>query len=188
MENEKQKFGEPLEDFSLQQIDGPQTTLAELLQGKKGAALVFWSGVCSHCARYDPYFNSFQAKHPELEWIVVASRHGETAEMIRKTAAERKLAFPILHDPGGVIARKWFTQQTPRVFLMDAERRLLYRGAVDNFKYPEDPEYLNYLEPAVEQFVSGAPVVRTETASFGCAIQSVYYILPKAIKNTKNKS
>ncbi len=40
-------------------------------------------------------------------------------------------------------------EQTPRVFLIDGERSLLYRGAIDNFKYPGDPEYLSYLEPAI---------------------------------------
>jgi hypothetical protein len=95
--------------------------------------------------------------------------------------AERKLNVPMVHDPGGKIAAAWYTQQTPRTFLMDPERRLLYRGAIDNFKYPEDPEFIGYLEPAISQFLKGEPIARTETASFGCAIQSVYYILPRAL-------
>ena len=180
-EHEKQKFGEALEDFSLQRMDGQLVSLAQQLEGRKGAVVVFWSGVCSHCVRYDGYFNSFEAKHPEVKLIVVASRHGETAEMIRKTTAERKLTFPIHHDPGGVVAKRWYTQQTPRAFLMDPQRTLLYRGAVDNYKYQDDPEYVPYLEPAIGQFLSGQAVARPETASFGCAIQSIYYILPKAL-------
>ena len=63
-EHEKQKFGEPLEDFSLQRIDGQSVGLAQQLEGRKGAVVVFWSGVCSHCVRYDQYFNSFESKHP----------------------------------------------------------------------------------------------------------------------------
>jgi len=58
---------------------------------------------------------------------------------------------------------------------------LRYRGAIDNFKYPQDPEYVAYLDPAIRQFLDGKPISRTETASFGCAIQSVYYNLPKAL-------
>jgi hypothetical protein len=56
----------------------------------------------------------------------------------------------------------------------------LYRGAIDNYKYAGDPEYVPYLEPAIAQFLSGSAITRQETASFGCAIQSVYYNLPKA--------
>ena len=69
----------------------------------------------------------------------------------------------------------------PRVFLLDSSRKLLYRGAIDNFKYPQDPQYDAYLEPAIAAFMAGRPVERTETASFGCAISSVYYILPKVL-------
>ena len=94
---------------------------------------------------------------------------------------ERGIHFPILHDRGSAVARQWSTEQTPRAFLMDAGRVLLYRGAIDNFKYPDDPEHATYLEPALSQFLAGQPIARTETASFGCAIKSVYYILPKAL-------
>jgi len=81
------------------------------------------------------------------------------------------------------VARELFTQQTPRAFLVDAESRLLYRGAIDNFKYPEDNEYEAYLEPAIEQMLAGKPIARPEVPSFGCAIQSVYYTIPRPLKN-----
>lgn len=179
---EKQQFGQALGDFTLQQVrTGTKLSLSQTLGGKKGAVVVFWSGVCSHCVRYDPFLNAFEKRHPELSFLAVASRHGETLESIETAVTERGLTFPMVHDPGGKTAAEWFTQQTPRAFLMDAQRNLLYRGAIDNFKYPEDPEFAGYLEPAIEQFLKGEPIARTETASYGCAIQSVYYIMPRAL-------
>ncbi len=143
--------------------------------------MLFWSGVCSHCVRYDGYLNGFTGRHPELALVAVASRHGETPDQIRKTIGYRGLSFPILHDPGSVVAGQWFTQQTPRAFLISENRTILYRGAIDNFKYPGDPQYSEYLDPAIAEYLGGRPVTRTETAGFGCAIQSVYYILPKSL-------
>lgn len=180
-EFEKQTFGAPLPDFSLTDLNGRTVCLSDRLVGKEGAVVVFWSSTCSHCVRYDPTFNSFLQKHPGLAFLALASRHGETSDEVRKAALERKITFPLLLDPGGKIAAQWHTQQTPRTFLMDTNRRLLYRGAVDNFKYPEDPDYVPYLEPAIAEFLAGKPVSRPETASYGCAIQSVYYILPRAL-------
>ena len=102
----KQEIGLPVSDFSLPLIgSGGQHKLGEFLEGKQGAVVVFWSGVCSHCVRYDQYLNAFAARHPEIGLAVIASRHGETAEMIQATAAQRKLGFSILHDPPGVVAR-----------------------------------------------------------------------------------
>ena len=179
---EKQEIGLALTDFTLPLISGEgERSLADVLSGKRGGAIVFWSGACSHCVRYDDYLNRFSNRHPELGLVAIASRYGETADQIRAVAAERKLSFPILHDPPGAVARQWYTQQTPRVFLIDAERKLLYRGAIDNFKYPVDSEYQPYLEPAIASFLAGEPIARAETASFGCAIQSVYYILPSPL-------
>jgi peroxiredoxin len=173
-----QEIGAAVDDFLLPSLQRDTGSLSSMLSGKKGGVVVFWSGVCSHCTRYDGYFNTFEQQHPELALVAVASRNGETPEQIRKTAAERGLTFPILHDEGGKIAREWRTQQTPRAFLIDGNRTLLYRGAIDNYKYPDDPVHVGYLEPAVTAFLSGQRVLRAETASFGCAIQSVYYILP----------
>src|SRR5262249_34478571 len=134
---EKQGIGLPVADFSLSLISGEgERSLTGMLTWKKGGVVVFWSGVCSHCIRYDSYFNTFAERYPELGLVAVASRQGETPEQIRATAAERRLTFPILHDPESRVAHQWYTQQTPRVFLIDSGRKLLYRGAIDNFRYP----------------------------------------------------
>ena len=176
-----QKVGQALEDFSLQRVGGGVETLGQYLSGKRGAVVIFWSGICSHCARYDGYFNAFASRWPDVGFVAVASRQGESPEMIQRSAEERKLTFPILHDPGSRTADRWFAQQTPRAFLMDANRTLLYRGAIDNFRFPGEPEYLEYLEPAIRNVLAGEEPARPETASFGCDIKSVYYILPKIL-------
>ncbi|HVV47637.1 MAG TPA: redoxin domain-containing protein, partial [Bryobacteraceae bacterium] len=161
--NEQQKFGEPLSDFSLRSIKGPTVTLSSSLNGKKGAVIVIWSSTCSHCIRYDKYFGEFEKRYPDLRLIIVSARHGETFEAAAKAAEQRRLGFTIVHDPMGKVAQEWFTQQTPRAFLVDSERKLMYRGAVDNYKFPGDPEYVAYLEPAIDQFLSGSPITRQET-------------------------
>ena len=178
--NEQQKFGKPLSDFSLRSLSGTTVTLSSRLEGKRGAVVVIWSSTCSHCIRYDKYFNSFEERYPDLSLTVVSARQGETLDSAKMAAAQRKLKFCIVHDPASEVARQWFTQQTPKAFLMDANRALLYRGAIDNYKFAEDPEYVAYLEPAIDQFLSGSAIMRQETSSYGCAIQSVYYTLPKA--------
>ena len=182
--NEQQRFGEPLSDFSLQSLSGSTVTLSSKLEGKRGAVVVIWSSTCSHCLRYDKYFNGFEARFPDLALIVVSARHGETLDSARMAAAQRKLTFCLVHDQGSEVARQWLTQQTPKAFLMDSKRALLYRGAIDNYKFPDDPEHVTYLEPAIDQFLSGVPITKQETSSYGCAIQSVYYTLPKAFPKT----
>jgi peroxiredoxin len=176
---DQQKFGEPLSEFTLPNLQGSEVSLGSRLAGKKGAVVVIWSSTCSHCLRYDEYFNKFEALHPELSLTIVSARQGETLDSVRRAASQRRLTCCLLHDPSSSVARQWFTQQTPKAFLMDSNRNLLYRGAIDNYKFPEDPEHVAYLEPAIAEFLGGKPLSRQETSSYGCAIQSVYYTLPR---------
>ena len=183
-ERSEQRIGTVLPEITLAPVAAPNGTwrLHEAAAAKQGALLVFWSSVCSHCTRYDRYLNTFSDRHPSLALAGIASRQGESADEVRAAMQARGLTFTMLHDPGAVVAAQLFTQQTPRVFLVDAESRLVYRGAFDNYKYPEDPEYEAYLEPAVESLLAGQPVARAETPSFGCAINSVYYTIPRPLK------
>jgi peroxiredoxin len=176
-----QAIGGETPNFTLDRIGGGSQSLFDSLEGRTGALVVFWSSVCSHCLRYDGYLETFSRRHPELALLVVAARPQETPDEIRDAATRRGLSFPILVDPGGRVARQWFTEQTPRAFLIGPDRELLYRGAIDNFQLPGDPDYAEYLEPAIADLLAGRPVAQPETASFGCAIQSVYYILPKIL-------
>jgi len=92
--------------------------------------------------------------------------------------AQRSLRFLLLLDSDRQLAHRWQVEQTPRAFLLDPARRPVYRGAIDNFKYPEDPAYRAYLEPAIADLLADRPVARAETASFGCPIDAAYYDLP----------
>lgn len=179
----EQRIGAVLSDFTLSPVSAPndQWRLHEMSARGRGALIVFWSSVCSHCTRYDEYLRSFSVRHPELAFAAIASRQGETVDDVRAALVARNLTFLTLYDAGSVLAGQLFTQQTPRVFLVDSESRLIYRGAIDNFKYPEDTEYEPYLEPAIESLLAGRPVARADTPSFGCAISSVYYTIPKPL-------
>jgi peroxiredoxin len=165
-------------DFSLPLLDGGRLSLQAFLAGRKAVVVVFWSGICSHCRRYDDYLNRLSERSP-VGVLAVASRQNETAQMLRATVAERRLWFPMVHDADQAVAHAWLVLQTPRVFLLDPQRRLLYRGAIDNFKYPQDPEFVPYLDIAIEALLAGKTPPRAEAPSFGCPVESVYYTMPK---------
>ena len=168
-----------LDDFTLDSTTGQPASLTGALADRRAAVVVFWSGVCSHCQRYDDYLNDFADRHPEVALLVVACREEEDRKAVESTARERQLRFALLLDTEREVAHAWQVHQTPRVFLVTPELEAVYRGAIDNFTYPEDPEHLAYLETAIEEHLAGRPLSRSETASFGCPTESVYYQLPK---------
>jgi peroxiredoxin len=176
-----QTIGREVPDFSLEDLAGNTRILSAELAGNQAAAVVFWSCVCSHCLRYDEFMNTFRSRHPEVALLAIASRQQESRDQLAAAARDRRLSFPILIDAGGRLARQWYTEQTPRAFLVASDMRLLYRGAIDNFQFPGDPDYSAYLDPAIADYLAGRPIAQPETASFGCAIQSVYYQLQKIL-------
>ena len=187
----EQTIGEAVPDLltDLLSIGGGRVgPLRAAVAGKRAAVVVFWSGICSHCARYDEFLNSFTTRYPAIALVVIACRQEESRQDVQTTAARRGLCFPILYDTDRHIAHAWLVQQTPRVFLLDSDLRLAYRGAIDNFKYPADPDYRPYLEQAIDNLLGGRPITRAETPSFGCAIESVYYSLPKPVAPLPNQS
>jgi AhpC/TSA family len=188
-----QEIGHPVPPFSLPlltedmrlpaasqdtRLPAASVSLESVLHNHRGALIVFWSGVCSHCHRYDEYFNSFSTLHPDLGFVAIGSRLNESRAVMQSSVRDRRLTFPIVVDEGGKVARQYFAQQTPRCYLVGPDRILHYRGAIDNFKMPADPEYLPWLEPAIASFLAGQPIARPETASFGCAIETVYFQIP----------
>jgi peroxiredoxin len=175
---DRQSIGCLMPDFTLPLVDGGSLSLQACLADRQVVVVVFWSGICSHCRRYDAYLNQLLERYP-VGLLAVASRQNESRAMLCATVVERCLRFPLLHDAERAVAHAWLVQQTPRVFLLDAHCRLVYRGAIDNFKYPRDPEYVAYLDVAIDACLVGKAPPRNVIPSFGCPIESVYYTLPK---------
>jgi peroxiredoxin len=176
-----QEIGQETSDFSLADLEGSTRSLKGELAGRKAAVVLFWSCICSHCLRYDEFLKGFQDRHPDIVLLAVASRQQESVAELRRALEERRLVFPVLLDRGGRVAKEWSVEQTPKAFLIAADMSLRYRGAIDNFQFPGDPDYAAYLEPAIEDLMEGRPIAQPETASFGCAIESVYYRLQKIL-------
>src|ERR1700722_11697525 len=86
--SEQQRFGEALPDFSLRTLDGRIASAGHMVAGRKGAVIVVWSSTCSHCIRYDKYFNTFEQRYPELGLLIVSSRQGEAIESVQKAATQ----------------------------------------------------------------------------------------------------
>lgn len=177
--------GRTVADVRLKEVrTGSPVALSGLLAespARQGIVAVFWSAACSHCRRYDSYLNGFAGAHPELALVAIGARQSEGPAELEQAIEDRDLAFPILHDPDLEVADAWQVAQTPRAFLLDRRLRLLYRGAIDNFKYREDPEHAAYLEEAIADLLAGRPIGRPETPGFGCPTRSVYFDLPKPL-------
>jgi peroxiredoxin len=90
------------------------------------------------------------------------------AEMVLRVQ-EKNFNFPYVKDGDGTVARSYGALCTPHVFLMDEERRLRYRGRIDDSRNP-DRVTVSDLRSAIEDLLVNRSVRIPETTPFGCSI------------------
>ena len=164
-------IGATIEDFTLPDVDNKEHSLKSLA-GKNGTVLLFIAVQCPVSNAY----NERMAKLAEdynakgIAVIGINSNVAEDAAAVKAHAAEHKLSFPILKDPGNKIADRLGAAVTPEAYFIDANNKLLYHGRIDNARNAAHIES-NDLRNALEAALAGKAVEKTEAKAFGCSIK-----------------
>lgn len=165
------KLGATVEGFRLPDAAGREHTLASL-RGKAGTVIIFVSTRCPVSNMYNERMRKLAEdyKAKGVHVVGINSNAPEPADEIRQHAAEKGLAFPILKDSGARVADRLGATRTPEAFLLDAQNRLVYHGALDN---AQNPVMVNthHLRNAVDAVLAGKTVERPEVKAFGCTIK-----------------
>ncbi|MGE5191428.1 MAG: thioredoxin family protein, partial [Deltaproteobacteria bacterium] len=85
---------------------------------------------------------------------------------------EAGYTFPYLYDESQAVARAYQAACTPDFFLFDRERRLIYRGQLDDSRPSNGiPVTGKDLRAALDAVLAGTPVPKDQKASIGCNIK-----------------
>jgi peroxiredoxin len=164
-------IGSTIDDFTLPDVDNKEHSLKSLA-GKNGTVLLFIAVQCPVSNAY----NERMAKLAEdynakgIAVIGINSNVAEDAAAVKAHAAEHKLSFPILKDPGNKIADRLGAAVTPEAYFIDANNKLLYHGRIDNARNAAQIES-NDLRNALDAALAGKAVEKTEAKAFGCSIK-----------------
>jgi thiol-disulfide isomerase/thioredoxin len=94
----------------------------------------------------------------------------DSPENLAKMA--RELGFPLLYDESQEVAKAYRAACTPDFFLFDDNRRLVYRGQLDDSRPGNNkPLTGRDLRAAIDAVLSGKPVSQEQRASIGCNIK-----------------
>jgi peroxiredoxin len=164
-------IGATIEDFTLPDVNGTERSLKSLA-GKNGTVLIFIAVQCpvsnAYNERMEKLAEDYKAKGIAI--VGINSNVAEDAAAVKAHAAEHKLAFPILKDPGNKIADKLGATVTPEAYFLDANNKLLYHGRIDNARNPAQLETSD-LRNALDAALSDKPIEKTEAKAFGCTIK-----------------
>ncbi|MFN0111583.1 MAG: redoxin domain-containing protein [Blastocatellia bacterium] len=107
-----------------------------------------------------------------VNFVAINSSADETVDEVRAHAEENKLGFTILKDTNNVIADAYAAERTPKVYVVDAEGALRYRGRIDNSQNLRLVKQ-NDLRAALDELLSGKAVTTADTQAMGCVIKRV---------------
>lgn len=180
------KIGDAAPDFKLIGIDDKMHALVDF-KDAKFLAVVFTSNHCpvSHAAepRLIKIYQEFKDRgfgivainpnHPEglRPDELGYSKYGDSFAEMKPYAEEMGFTFPFLYDgETQTTAMAYGCLATPHVFLFDQDRKLRYKGWIDDCRFPgEEHVKKPDLRNAIAALVVGKPVPVEITNPIGCS-------------------
>ena len=91
---------------------------------------------------------------------------------LKEMALRLGFAFPFCHDETQDVAKAYRAACTPDFYLFDRDRRLLYRGQLDDSRPGNNkPVTGRDLRSAIQAVIAGKPVDSNQRPSIGCSIK-----------------
>lgn len=175
LESSMVPLGAPCPDFALPGVDGRIWRRDDF---REPALLVVI--MCNHCPyvqAVDDRINDLAKDYAGRCGVVGINPNDASAypedsfESMAARAAKKDYRFPYLRDETQEVARAFGAVCTPDCFLYDAQRRLAYRGRLDDNWKNAEAVTRQELRLAIEALLAGAPVAARQHPSLGCSIK-----------------
>jgi len=171
-------LGTPAPDFALPATDGKTVSLADF--GEAQALLVVF--MCNHCPFVKHIVHDFVdlARQYQAKGVAVVGINSndvdaypdDRPEKMARLAQEKAFTFPYLYDATQEVVRSYWAACTPDFFLFDKDRRLVYRGQMDDSRPGSDEPITGAdLRAALDAVLAGESVGAEQKPSMGCNIK-----------------
>ena len=169
-------IGSEFPAFSMTDYEGKQHALDQYKD--KILVVSFTSQGCPYSRAADPIYAGLVADYKDagVVFLSVDADKGNSPEAIAEYATSKnetgkKLPFAVLKDEMNVYADTMGAKRTPEIYIKDTDGKLVYHGAIDNNKKPDDPQYVNYVKNALDELLAGDPVSVPQKSAYGCGIK-----------------
>jgi len=173
--------GEAAPDFTLRDLEGKEHRLAAYLKAGKTVVLEWFNPGCPFIVKHHQTLktmNELAAAGAEagVVWLAINSgapgKQGHGLELNQQAARDFALAFPLLIDESGAVGKAYAAKTTPHMYVISADGKLRYQGAIDDVPNPGGPVgETNYVATALAELAAGRPVATAETRPYGCNVK-----------------
>lgn len=166
--------GRMVAGLALKSLKGDEIKLSSVA-GKNGLVIALFSASCPISGKLAPEIARLEKdlKEQGVAMLLVNAPPGQKAEDVAKFIADHKLVSPVASDADGELSQQLAATTTTEVFLLDAARTLVYRGALNDqygLGYSKDMPQHHYLRDAVAAMLRGEPTEVVATSAPGCAL------------------
>ena len=175
-------------DLEFAPVSGDVFRLSQL-KSAPATVVAFTSTTCPIAQRYAPTLAALDEEYAArgVKFIFVNPIATDSAESIARAIGTHRLASPYMHDSRAQIATSLDARSTAEVFVFDAARTLIYRGAIDDqygLGYSLDAPKQRYLADALTAILNGQRPLTQVTTAPGCALDLAHNQTTSAIPLT----
>lgn len=171
------QIGDTAEDFKLLNVSGHMISLKDY--GKMaGYVIVFTCNHCPYSVMYEDRLIELHKETAEMGYPIIAINpndpelyESDSFEAMQVRHKEKGFPFTYLFDEGQKVYPKFGATKTPHVFILDADRKVRYIGAIDDNARDESAVTVNYVLEAIKAIEAGNNPDPAETKAIGCSIK-----------------
>jgi peroxiredoxin len=172
-------LGTKAPDFALPDVVSGKTISLDTFTGKSALLVIF---LCQHC----PFVKHIQGEltrlgrdyaNTKLGIVAISANDAvkyaeDTPDKLKTMAITLDFKFHICYDESQAVAKAYTAACTPDFFLFDEERKLVYRGQLDDSRPSNGlPVTGKDLRGAIEAVFARKPVPTQQKPSVGCNIK-----------------
>jgi peroxiredoxin len=173
------ELGTTAPEFLLPDVVSGKAVSTASFEGKHALLVMF---ICHHC----PFVKHVKSELAQLGRDYAAKGVGivgissndpavsadDSPAGLQRMAAEWGFNFPVCYDENQAVAKSYAAACTPDFYLFDQDRKLVYRGQLDDSRPSNGKPVTGAdLRAAIDALVAGQPVNQDQRPSVGCNIK-----------------
>ncbi len=174
LEGSDHGIGREIPDLEFIDLNGAVGRLSQLSTRNPIVILITGTG-CPLCRRYAPSLAKLEKDYQKkgVRFLFVNPNKAEKTARIEEAVRLHGFKSTYVRDTSHTLIRALAAKTTTEAFVLDSQRKLVYRGAVDDqygFGYSLNAPRRTYLRNALDAVLEGQSPIISATSSPGCEL------------------